>query len=278
MSKPNQEPPSILIREVWASNLAYEFYLIREAIGRYPVVSMDTEFPGVIHFSTVDATIPFHRRQPQPADCYKYLKANVDNLKLIQVGLTLTDAKGNFPQFGSNKAYVWQFNFCDFDIERDLCNPASIELLRRQGIDFNRNRSHGIDSARFGEMLITSGLVFNKSVVWVTFHSAYDFGYLVKTLTRQNLPDKLEDFLHLLRNFFGDNVYDIKHIIRFCNALYGGLERVATTLNVGRAVGNSHQAGSDSLLTWHSFQRMIDLVNNEVQKHAGVLFGLEIKV
>jgi len=67
-------------------------------------------------------------------------------------------------------------------------------------------------------------------------------------------------------------------MMRFCNALYGGLERVASTLNVYRAVGKSHQAGSDSLLTWHAFKKMMDthFLNNEAQKHAGVLFGLEI--
>ncbi|XP_004517160.1 probable CCR4-associated factor 1 homolog 11 [Cicer arietinum] len=282
MLQSNQEGQnsSILIREVWASNLAYEFYLIRGVVGRYPFISMDTEFPGVIHSPQVDAPNPSRRRQLHPIDCYRYLKANVDDLKLIQVGLTLTDADGNLPQFGTNQGYIWQFNFCDFDPARDHHNPDSIDLLRRQGIDFNSNISHGIDSVHFGEMLMNSGLVLNKAVTWVTFHSAYDFGYLVKILTRQNLPDRLEDFLYVLRMFFGDNVYDIKHMIRFCNALYGGLERVASTLNVDRAVGKSHQAGSDSLLTWHAFQRMMNVyfVDSEAHQHAGVLFGLEMTV
>ncbi|KAK2426501.1 putative CCR4-associated factor protein [Trifolium repens] len=97
--------------------------------------------------------------------------------------------------------------------------------------------SHGMDSCRFSQLMLNSRVVFNKSVVWVTFHSAYDFGYLVKILTRRNLPDRLEDFLGILTILmFGKNVYDMKHMIRFCNALYGGLERVATTLNVSRAI------------------------------------------
>lgn len=70
----------------------------------------------------------------------------------------------------------------------------------------------------------------------------------------------------------------MKYMMKFCNSLYGGLERVATTLNVCRAVGNAHQAASDSLLTWHVFDKMIKTYfkDDEAPKHAGVLFGLEI--
>jgi CCR4-NOT transcription complex subunit 7/8 len=75
----------------------------------------------------------------------------------------------------------------------------------------------------------------------------------------------------------------MKHMMKFCNCLYGGLERVATTLNVTRVAGKSHQAGSDSLLTWQTFEKMMQIyfVNNQrsqLNKHAGVLFGLEISV
>jgi CCR4-NOT transcription complex subunit 7/8 len=271
MSKQNQDEPPIMIREVWAYNLDAEFSLIRQVVHEYPYISMDTEFPGVIYTPKVD------RRFLQPSDHYRCLKANVDALKLIQLGLTLSDADGNLPLVGTNRC-IWEFNFRDFDVEHDPHNRDSIDMLQRQGIDLNRNFSIGVDSWRFSELMLNSGLVFNKSVVWVTFHSAYDFGYLVKVLTRRNLPDRLEDFLGILTILFGKNVYDMKHMIRFCNALYGGLERVATTLNVSRVAGKSHQAGSDSLLTWHAFKKMMDtyFINNEAQKHAGILFGLEI--
>jgi CCR4-NOT transcription complex subunit 7/8 len=36
------------LREVWADNLVYEFFLIKEAISRFPLVALDTEFPGTI--------------------------------------------------------------------------------------------------------------------------------------------------------------------------------------------------------------------------------------
>lgn len=128
---PSSEP--IMIREVWAHNLQEEFNLIRGFVGTYNFISMDTEFPGVIFPLKVD------HRHLQPYEQYSYLKSNVDALKIIQIGLTLTDAKGNIPRF-KNICCIWEFNFCDFKIGRDIHNQDSIDMLRRQGIDFTCKR------------------------------------------------------------------------------------------------------------------------------------------
>lgn len=80
------------------------------------MVSIDTEFSGVIHSPKID------RHYVQPSDNYYYLKENVDALKLIQFGPTLTNFKKSLPDFGSNNNYIWEFNLCDFDINSGPCN------------------------------------------------------------------------------------------------------------------------------------------------------------
>ncbi|KAJ4705364.1 putative Ccr4-associated factor [Melia azedarach] len=273
-----QPPPhpkrEIEIREVFACNLVSEFEKIRSLVDRFPIISMDTEFPGVV------VRADSNGRHREPNANYASLKANVDLLNLIQIGITLSDEKGNLPDLGSGSTYyIWEFNFKDFDISRHPHAPDSVELLRRQGIDFETNREDGIDSVHFAELLMSSGLVLSDAVTWVTFHSAYDFGYLVKCLTQSALPETLTEFLVRVGLYFGENIYDVKHLTRFCTGLYGGLDRVCKALNIERVVGKSHQAGSDSLLTLHAFLKIKDrhfLDDEELEKYANVLHGLEV--
>ncbi|KAH7847902.1 hypothetical protein Vadar_031478 [Vaccinium darrowii] len=120
---------------------------------------------------------------------YKTLKENVDMLKLIQLGFTFSDGKGNLPTCGTGKYCIWQFNFREFNASEDISASDSIELLRQSGVDFKTNNEMGIDVNRFGELLMSSGIVLNDDVNFVTFHGGYDFGYLLKLLTGRDLPD-----------------------------------------------------------------------------------------
>ncbi|KAJ3673222.1 hypothetical protein LUZ60_006596 [Juncus effusus] len=221
---------------------------------------------GVIYKPTT------HPRNLSPEVRYAFLKANVDVLKLVQFGLTLSNSK-------NRSAITWEFNFREFDPCEDPCSPDSVMLLQSQGIDFMQNRIWGIDSRHFAELLWTSSGLFTDytNISWITFHGAYDFGYMIKVLSGKMLPETIDEFSRLTRSFFGYNIFDIKYLIKSCDInLYGGLEKVGEALNIERATGKSHQAGSDSFLTWQVYQKIREdfLQLDGGITHAGILFGL----
>ncbi|TIB34875.1 hypothetical protein E3P84_01619 [Wallemia ichthyophaga] len=229
------------IREVWADNLDAELDILRELVDRYPYVSMDTEFPGVV-------ARPIGNFKNSSDYHYQTLRCNVDLLKIIQLGITIADAEGNMPEYPT-----WQFNF-KFNLNDDMYAPDSIELLTKSGINFKRLEANGVDIEEFGEKLVTSGFVLFDHVHWISFHSGYDFGYLLKVLTALPLPSNETDFFYLLRIWF-PCIFDIKYVMKINRLLKGGLQDIADELQVMR-IGPQHQAGSDSLVTSASFFSM----------------------
>ncbi|WBW75038.1 CCR4-Not complex CAF1 family ribonuclease subunit 7/8 [Schizosaccharomyces osmophilus] len=227
------------IRDVWATNLEQEMTLIMNLASRYPVISMDTEFPGVVArpLGVFKSSGDYH---------YQTLRANVDTLKIIQIGLALSDEEGNVPP----EAFTWQFNF-RFNIQEDMYAPESIELLTKSGIDFKKHQDAGIEPADFAELLIGSGLVLQEGITWVTFHSGYDFAYLLKAMTQLSLPSEYEEFYKFLCIYF-PKTYDIKYIMKSLLNNSKGLQDIADDLQINR-IGPQHQAGSDALLTSRIF-------------------------
>lgn len=253
--------PDYTIIEVWSSNLEEEFKKIRKIVLKYPYVAMDTEFPGVVARVTDLKSAEFQ---------YQCLKCNVDLLKIIQLGFTFMDEKGNVP----SEASSFQFNF-HFNLNEDMYAQESIDLLSNAGIMFQKNQEQGIDPMHFAELLTSSGVVLMDNVTWISFHSSYDFGYLVKLLTNKDLPNSEPEFLELLKLFF-PNVYDIKYLMKSCRNLKGGLEDVARLLEIDR-YGPQHQAGSDSLLTGLTFFKLKEMYFEDTideAKYCGHLFGL----
>ncbi|CAN0488847.1 unnamed protein product, partial [Ectocarpus sp. 8 AP-2014] len=112
------------IRNVWADNLETEMVIIRELVEDYPYVAMDTEFPGVVARPVGDFN--------QPDFQYQTLRCNVDMLKMIQLGLSFANEKGELPEDG---CCTWQFNFA-FNLSEDMYAHDSIQLLKNSGIDF----------------------------------------------------------------------------------------------------------------------------------------------
>lgn len=108
----------------------------------------------------------------------------------------------------------------------------SIDLLTRSGIDFEKNEKRGIDVQHFGELLMVSGLVLCDNIKWISFHSGYDFGYLLKLLTCTPLPAEEAAFFELLHTYF-PGIYDEKYMMRDCgDGIKGGLNYLAEQIQV----------------------------------------------
>uniref|UniRef100_A0A1E1XQH0 poly(A)-specific ribonuclease n=1 Tax=Amblyomma sculptum TaxID=1581419 RepID=A0A1E1XQH0_AMBSC len=251
------------IRDVWASNLEDEFRTIIRVVQKYNYVAMDTEFPGVV-------ARPIGEFRSTADYQYQLLRCNVDLLKIIQLGLTFLDEQGNTPPNYS----TWQFNF-KFSLTEDMYAQDSIDLLTNSGIQFKKHDEEGIDPYEFAQLLMTSGVVLSENVKWLSFHSGYDFGYMLKLLTDQNLPSEESEFFELLRIYF-PAIYDVKYLMKSCKNLKGGLQEVAEQLELER-IGPQHQAGSDSLLTGAAFFKMREMFfedNIDDAKYCGHLYGL----
>jgi CCR4-NOT transcription complex subunit 7/8 len=253
------------IRNVWAENVEEEMACIREVVEKYPYVAMDTEFPGVVAKPVTESFSPDYH--------YKSLKVNVDLLKIIQLGLSFADENGIF----APGCPCWQFNF-SFDLDDDMFAQDSIDLLTKSGISFEDHAKRGIDPHLFGELLMVSGLVLDDRIKWVSFHSGYDYGYLLKLLTTTELPVDEKGFFELLRIYF-PTIFDIKYMTSILDGhqYMGGLQRLADDLKCQR-LGTEHQAGSDSLLTMSTFFALVKAkftVNGKVDnsKCVNELFG-----
>lgn len=238
---------------------------MRDVAEEYPYIAVDTEFPGVV----AKPTGPF--RNPKDYN-YQTVKCNVDLLKVIQIGFTFADGSGRRPN-----VCTWQFNFT-FDLVQDLYAPESIDFLRNSGLDFDRHVVQGINPEDFAEQLMSSGVVLNEDMRWISFHGSYDFGYLLKILTCQPLPEEEGSFFELLRAYF-PSLYDIKFLLRATDerqVVGCSLNRVAHFLDVLR-VGQEHQAGSDSFVTCLAFFKLVErFFDNQIDdsKYCGVIYGL----
>ncbi|XP_011299716.1 CCR4-NOT transcription complex subunit 8 isoform X4 [Fopius arisanus] len=186
------------IRDVWGHNLEEEFRTIRQVVQQYQYIAMDTEFPGVV-------ARPIGEFRTSADYQYQLLRCNVDLLRIIQLGLTFLDESGNTP---GGSYTTWQFNF-KFNLQEDMYAQDSIDMLQNSGIQFKKHEEEGIDPLDFAELLMTSGIVLADDIKWLSFHSGYDFGYLLKLLTDQNLPQEESEFFELLRIYF-PTIYDVK--------------------------------------------------------------------
>src|SRR6201996_6568874 len=229
---------------------------------------------------------------------------------MIQLGITLFKPDGTLPppdalgpqksQFLQPTPCTWQFNF-KFSLETDMYARESTQMLSKAGIDFDKHSKHGIEPNEFGSLLISSGLVLDDDVHWISFHSGYDFGYLMKLMICRPLPEDEAQFHTYLEKFF-PSLFDIKFILKHAGVkgqvnsgqpltqeaammvqrimTKSGLQDIAEELAVAR-IGQAHQAGSDSLLTGQVYFKMKEKIFNgqfDESVYSGQVWGLNAQM
>ncbi|KAH7420983.1 hypothetical protein KP509_13G034600 [Ceratopteris richardii] len=163
---------SVRIPELWGHNAVAEFNLIAKLKHKFSTVAIDSEFPGSFRFDSLCS-----EEHSEEESTYRALKANVDMMKLIQVGITLIDNRGQLPMIDG--AYcIWQFNLRNLDLRTDRYIKSSIELLRNSGIDFEQNRRDGLASRTLGSLLRKHGLVFNPRIRYVCYQGDYCWSHV----------------------------------------------------------------------------------------------------
>ena len=254
---------SSVIKEVYSENLEEEMKIIKPLLNEYNYIGMDTEFPGTV-YSLKNLSDDFY---------YKTLQKNVNELKLIQLGITLTNKDGEYPK--NIPYHTWQFNF-KFDEEKDKYSEESLNLLKSTGIDFDKLKKNGIEHKKFAKILKRTGLVLNPDVNWISFHGSYDFAYLLKLLVKESLPSNENEFIYSLGLYF-PHFYDIRVLIKDIDLYFhGGLNKLISTLKIQRK-GIKHQAGSDSIATIEAFHKLIEngsITKLKLKKLDKVIYGV----
>ncbi|XP_034594611.1 probable CCR4-associated factor 1 homolog 11 [Setaria viridis] len=216
--------PGLQIRPVTAANYEAQLDAIGSLLTRYPFVSIDTEYPGTVHRPPPGRS----ENQLAPYERYALVKANVDELPIVQLGITLCDEYGNLPLVAGSDGrpleLAREVTFSDFDARRDRHAPESVAFLPSQGVDFDQARKRGVSSAAFAAKLaaVLSAQQQRQrdgELTWAAFGGAHDFAYMA-------------------RDLLGGRLFDAKYMAEHCERADlcggGGLRRVADSLSARR--------------------------------------------
>uniref|UniRef100_J3N0P9 poly(A)-specific ribonuclease n=2 Tax=Oryza brachyantha TaxID=4533 RepID=J3N0P9_ORYBR len=248
-------PPGVRISKIMAGNLHNAVSLIlSHMMGGFSFVAVDTQFPGEVHRHPRGDALTADER-------YGVVKANADELRLLQMGITLCDAQGRLPVIpwgadGGLHEMMWEVDFCDFDARLHRHVPESVEFLRSQGFDFLAARHFGVPADVFAAELHRAGILRLPGITWVTFGGMYDAAFMFKLATfGAPLPESRQGLVAQVGAHFGPLVFDGKYMALAVNA-HGSLAAVGEKLGLPALEPNIHMAGPNSLMAIHVFMEL----------------------
>ncbi|KAF8689390.1 hypothetical protein HU200_041933 [Digitaria exilis] len=262
---PPPPPFRVPVHAVWADNID----AVRRHMGYFAAhavcVAVKVHYPGVIHHQddgVAALTTPEKR--------YAVVKANVDALKPLQLGLAICTDDG--------RVAAWEFNLSDFDPAVDAHAAHSLLHLQSRGLDVHQHRQRGIPMEELGKLLRFSGLLSNRpGVSWITHTGAYPLAYLMKVLDggKQQLRGDMAGFLDAVRRSLGEEVYDVATMAADRPDMPVGLEYIAGRLGVAPPLATNLLAGAGSVLALQAFINLRSQVfRGDMTRYRGVLQGL----
>ncbi|TVU08988.1 hypothetical protein EJB05_42420, partial [Eragrostis curvula] len=235
-------PIGIPVRQVWAHNLDTEMDAVLAFATRAVRVAVNVQYPGVVHGAGMQAD----PGALAPEKRYAFLKANVDALKPLQLGLAVATDDG--------RCLAWEFNLAGFDRDADPHATRSVAYLAGRGMDLDAHRLRGVPAARLTMALHHCGLLRRPGLAWVTYAGAYHVAYLMKIVTGgRPLPGDVAGFVALVQRFLGGDVHDVARMAGNCPGLPIGLERIAGALGLAPPLGSAHLAGARAVVAMQVF-------------------------
>ncbi|XP_040381095.1 probable CCR4-associated factor 1 homolog 11 [Oryza brachyantha] len=213
------------VRSVWDHNFKAVSDIVRSVARRARHVALTVQYPGCpFVVQNAGERKPYEKLTAE--ERYQEVRANVDALRPIQVGLAI--------RAGDGEPLVFEFNLRGFDINNpaDLRDPKSIQYLEARGVEFSRLPRDGIESCRLRWLLWDSGLIRARPS-WATFAGGYHVAYAVSILTGRELPASLDSFTERVASVFGRGIYDVKKISREHHPGHtGALTKLAERLGI----------------------------------------------
>ncbi|XP_037428478.1 probable CCR4-associated factor 1 homolog 11 [Triticum dicoccoides] len=254
------------VRSVWASNFKNESANLRHVARNAQYVAIAVHYPGVVHHPSQDPKALTAEQR------YALVKANVDDLKPLQLGIALYDSDGGY-------LAAWEFNLRDFRPQADPHDENSLAYLAGRGLDVGALRDHGVSADMLDKKLFESGLVGarrGRSRGWITYAGAYHVAYLLKIVTGgAPLPRDVAGFNGAVRRYLGDQVYDVAKMVVDCPAMPRGLEHIADYLGFHPPLGSPRLAAAAGVRALQVFMRLkYGELGGDVRKYRGLLKGL----
>ncbi|XP_047048046.1 probable CCR4-associated factor 1 homolog 11 [Lolium rigidum] len=261
-----QVPPphaDVPVQPVWAWNFDQQSTILRSFAADARFVAVNVQYPGVVHLPGKDHNALTAEQR------YALLKANVDALKPLQVGIAVRDRHG--------MSRAWEFNLREFRRLADPHDVKSIAYLAGRGLDVDKLAQHGVDALSLGAILVSSGLIGPESgLSWITYTGAYHVAYLLKIVTGGDpLPPDMDKFVGAVRQFLGEQVYDVARMAADCPALPVGLERISAHLGLHRHRASPWLAAAAGLRALLVFRKLEQgQFEGNVERYKGLLQGM----